>query len=261
MDLEIDGNVALCTAASSGLGLASATALARNGADIALCGQTESHLESAKTAVAAAGDGDVRAVQVDITNRDHIEAFVEGTADEFGGIDHVVTSAGGVPPGSFDDISEQEWYDAYDMLVMSVVWTLKATRQELAESDAGTAVAITSLSVLEALDDLLLSNAVRRGVIGLVETVSREFAPEVRVNAVCPGSHETPRIEQLINDAVERGDVESYEEGYQEWADGVPLDRIGDPRELGDVVAFLSSRRASYVNGVALPVDGGSLRD
>jgi NAD(P)-dependent dehydrogenase (short-subunit alcohol dehydrogenase family) len=260
MDLEIADNVALCTAASSGLGLASATALARNGAHVALCGQTDSHLDTAREAVDAAGDGEVRAVEADITDRDDIEAFVEGTADEFGGIDHVVTSAGGVPPGSFADISDQEWADAYEMLVMSVVWTVRATRDELEQSEAGSVVTITSRSVLEVIDDLVLSNAVRRGVTGLVETLSREFAPEIRVNAVCPGSHETARIEQLIEESVERGDVESYEEGYQEWASDVPLGRVGDPRELGDVVAFLSSQRASYVNGVALPVDGGSTR-
>lgn len=260
MNLEIGGNVALCTAASSGLGLASAEALARGGATVALCGQTESNLEAAKQRVREAGDGAVLAVEADITDPDQVTAFVEQTVDRFGAIDHVVTSAGGVPSGPFTEMTAQDWYEAYDMLVMSAVWTFQEAYPHLRESEAGTAVAITSRTVQEVIDDLVLSNAVRRGVVGLVKTLSREFAPEVRVNTVLPGSHETPRIEQLIEAAVERGDVADYEAGYEDWASNVPLERIGEPRELGDVVAFLSSERASYVNGAAVPVDGGVLR-
>jgi len=97
-------------------------------------------------------------------------------------------------------------------------------------------------------------------VIGLIKTLSREFAPEVRVNAVLPGAHETDRIQNLIEAAVDRGEFDSYEDGYDDWAADIPLDRVGDPEELGDVIAFLSSQRASYVTGTALPVDGGSMR-
>ena len=260
MDLEIEENVALCTAASSGLGLASAKTLAREGTHVALCGRTRTNIDAARAEVDGVGDGDVLAVEADITDGDHVEAFVEQTVDRFGGIDHVVTSAGGVPPGTFDDMETSDWYDAYDMLVMSVVWTLDSTTPFLRESDAGTVVAITSRSVEEVIDNLVLSNAVRRGVVGLVKTLSRELAPDVRVNAVLPGSHETARIEHLIEEAVERGTFVDYEEGYQDWASDVPLGRIGRPQELGDVVAFLSSERASYVTGTSVPVDGGSLR-
>ena len=260
MDLGIDGNTALCTAASSGLGLASAQALAAAGADVAICGRTEAHLDEAKAQIDAAGDGDVLAVEADITDPDHVSAFVEQTAEELDGIDHVVTSAGGPPSGPFEAMGDEDWYDAYDLLVMSAVWTLREAHPYLEASDAGTAVAITSRSVREVIDDLVLSNSVRRAVIGLVKTLSREFAPEVRVNAVLPGAHETARIENLIDAAVERGDFDDYEEGLADWAADIPLDRIGDPGELGDVVAFLSSERASYVTGTALPVDGGSMR-
>lgn len=260
MDLDIDGNVALCTAASSGLGLASATSLARDGAHVAICGRTEAHLAAAEEQLQSVGTGDVLAVEADITDPDHVAAFVEQTVDEFGGVDHVVTSAGGPPSGPFAEMTDRDWYQAYDLLVMSVVWTLQETRPYLEDSEAGTVVAITSRTVQEVADDLVLSNAVRRGVVGLVKTVAREFAPAVRANTVLPGAHETSRIEDLIEAAVERGDVADYDAGYAEWAADVPLDRIGEPRELGDVVAFLSSDRASYVNGAAIPVDGGSLR-
>jgi glucose 1-dehydrogenase/3-oxoacyl-[acyl-carrier protein] reductase len=260
MDLGLAGNSALVTASSSGLGRASATALARAGANVAICARGEEQLEDAKAAIEAVGDGDVVAVPTDITDPDEIEALVDATVEEFGGLDHVVTSAGGPPSGPFLDTTERDWYEAYDLLVMSVVWLTKTAHPHLVESDAGTIVNVTSTSVREAIDGLVLSNAVRRAVIGLMKTQAREWAPEVRANAVLPGAHETPRIQELVEASVERGEYDSYEEGLGSWADDIPMDRVGDPQELGDAVAFLSSDRASFVNGVAMPVDGGRLR-
>ena len=260
MDLQVDGSAVLTTASSGGLGFASANALAREGADVAVCGRTESTLESAREELADVGDGDVLAQSVDLTDRAEVEAYVETVAEEFGGVDHVVTSAGGPPSGSFLDTDDDAWYGAYDTLVMSAVWTTRFAYPHLSESDAGSITAITSRSVREVIDDLVLSNAVRRAVVGLVKTQAREFAPEVRVNAVLPGTHETARIEELIDDAIERGEYDSYEEGLADWSADVPLERIGDPGELGDVVAVLASPRASYVTGTAVLIDGGSTR-
>lgn len=260
MDLGLEGNTALVTASSSGLGLASAKALAREGANVVICARSEEGLEEAKAEIEELGSGNVLAVPTDITDPDEIEALIELTVDEFGGLDHLVTSAGGPPSGPFLDITERDWYAAYDLLVMSVVWLTKQAHPYLVDSEAGTVVNITSTSVREAIDGLVLSNAVRRGVIGLMQTQAREFAPDIRVNAVLPGSHETPRIRELVEQSLERGEYDSYEEGLADWADGIPMERVGDPKELGDVVAFLSSDRASFVNGVALPIDGGKLR-
>lgn len=260
MDLELDGNAALCTAASSGLGLASALALAREGANVAVCGRTPERLESAADDLAAAGDGDVLAVEADLTDRDEVEALVDETVATFGGLDHLVTSAGGPPSGAFADVDDEDWYATFDGLVMSAVWATRFARPHLADSDAGTIVAITSRSAVEVLDDLVLSNAVRRAVLGLVQTQAREFAPEIRVNAVLPGAHETARMEELISDDVDRGEYDSYEEGRAAREGGIPMGRMGQPEELGDVVAFLSSARASYVTGTMLPLDGGSTR-
>ncbi|EJN59732.1 SDR family oxidoreductase [Halogranum rubrum] len=260
MNLELEDDVALVTASSAGLGYGSAESLAEAGANVVVCGRDAEKLATAETALEGVGTGRVVGVEADITDPDSIENLVEVTVDEFGGIDHLVTSAGGVPPGTFDEMTEKEWYGAYDMLVMSVVWTVKTAAPYLKQSEAGTVTCITSTSVQEAIDGLVLSNAVRRGVIGLVKTLAREYAPNVRANAVLPGAHETARIEELVEDSVDRGEYDSYDEGLQSWADDIPLGRVGDPRELGDVVTFLASRRASFVNGVALPVDGGRLR-
>ncbi len=260
MNLELEGNTALVTASSSGLGLASAKALAREGANVVICARSEDGLKSAKAEIEELEGGDVLAVPTDITDPDEIEALVEMTVDEFDGLDHLVTSAGGPPSGPFLDTMERDWYTAYDLLVMSVVWLTKQAHPYLVDSDAGTVVNITSTSVREAIDGLVLSNAVRRAVIGLMQTQAREFAPDIRVNAVLPGAHETPRIQELVEAALERGEYDSYEEGLADWANDIPMNRVGDPMELGDTVAFLSSDRASFVNGVALPIDGGRLR-
>ncbi|GAB6862894.1 SDR family oxidoreductase [Haloplanus litoreus] len=259
MDLEIDGNAALVTASSSGLGKASAKALAREGADVVINGRDERRLAAARDDVeSVAADGvDVVTQPGDLTDPDDIERLVETAVDEFGRLDHLVTSAGGPPSGRFVDIGDEEWYEAYDLLVMSVVRLARAAQPHLEADDGGTIVTITSRSVKEAIDSLVLSNSVRMGVIGLEKTLSKEFAPEIRANAVLPGPHETARIQNLVEAAVERGEYDSYEEGLADWAAN-PLGRIGDPMELGNTVSFLCSPKSGYINGTAVTIDGGS---
>ncbi|AHG00260.1 oxidoreductase [Halostagnicola larsenii XH-48] len=266
MDLHVDGNAALVTASSSGLGLASAKALALEGANVAICGRGSEQLEAAKESIEDACEsadgptGDVLAVQTDLTAPEEIGNLVEETVDAFGGLDHLVTSSGGPPSTTFLDTEQKDWYQAYDLLVMSVVWTIEEAHPYLLESEYGTITSITSRTVREVSDGLLLSNSVRRGVIGLIKTVSREFAPEIRANAVLPGPIETPRIEELIEAGVERGTYEDYESGLADLAAEIPMDRIGQPEELGETVAYLSSPHASFINGVEIPIDGGLLR-
>ncbi|WP_226039504.1 SDR family oxidoreductase [Natrinema sp. DC36] len=260
MDFELDGNSALVTAASSGLGFASAQALAEEGANVAICGRDADRLEDARDELESTAAGDVLAVRADLTDPDDVSRLVRETVDAFGGLDHLVTSSGGPPSTTFLETDEQDWYQAYDLLVMSVVWTIEECHEHLLESEYGTITCITSRTVREVADGLLLSNSVRRGVIGLVKTISREFAPDVRANAVLPGTIETARIEELVESGIERGTYEDYEAGLTELASDIPMDRLGEPRELGDVVAFLSSPHASFVNGTEIPIDGGLLR-
>jgi 3-oxoacyl-[acyl-carrier protein] reductase len=259
MNLELNGDVALVTASSSGLGKASATALAREGADVVINGRDEDKLAEAKEEISDVAEGTVVTQPADLTDADDIETLVNTAVDEFGGLDHLVTSAGGPPSGAFLETTDEDWYQAFDLLVMSVVRLVRNAEPHLRE-DGGTIVNITSRSVKEALDSLVLSNSVRMGVIGLEKTLSRELAPDIRVNAVLPGSHETARIEELVQDAVERGEYESYEEGIAARGDSIPVGRIGEPMELGDTVAYLCSDRAGYLNGQAIVLDGGSGR-
>jgi len=257
MDLEIAGDTALVTASSSGLGKASATALAREGANVVINGRDEERLAEAQAEIEAVASGDVVTQQGDLTVAEDVEAMVRRTVDEFGGLDHLVTSAGGPPSGAFLETSDEDWYQAFDLLVMSVVRLVREAEPHLTEN-GGTIVNITSRSVKEAIDSLVLSNSVRMSVIGLEKTLSKELAPDVRVNAVLPGSHETSRIENLVEAAVERGEFDSYEEGMEARGESVPIGRVGDPMELGDTVAYLCSPRAGNINGQAIVIDGGS---
>ncbi|WP_435178469.1 SDR family oxidoreductase [Halorussus sp. AFM4] len=257
MDYGIDGNTALVTASSSGLGNASAKALAREGADVVINGRSDDRLDEAVADVRTLADGDVLGVRGDLTDAGDIEELVDETVAEFGGIDHLVTNAGGPPSGSFMETDDEDWYDAFDLLVMSVVRLVREAAPYLREDGGGTIVTIASRSVKEAIPSLVLSNSVRMGVIGLEKTLSKELAPEVRSNAVLPAPHETSRQRELIEAAVERGEYDSYEQGLDEKGEINPLGRIGDPMELGDTVAFLSSENSSFLNGIAVPVDGG----
>ena len=258
MDLDIAGNAGLVTASSSGLGKAAATALAREGVDVVINGRDEDRLAEAATEIEAEATGSVVQQPGDITDPDDISALVNRAVDEFDRLDHVVTSAGGPPSGRFLDIPESEWYDTYDLLVMSVVRLIHEATPHLQAGDGGTIVNITSISVKEAIDALVLSNSVRMSVIGLEKTLSTELAPEIRVNAILPGTHETPRIEELLTQAVDRGDFESYEAAREARGADIPVGHIGDPMNLGELAAFLSSPRAAFINGIAIPVDGGS---
>lgn len=259
MDFEIDGNAAIVTASSSGLGKASAKALAREGVNTTLNGRNEERLEEAHQEVQdiAPSGTDVIAVPGDLTKEEDLQRLVDETVDEFGRLDHLVTSAGGPPSGPFLDIDEEDWYYTYDMLVMSVVRLAHLAEPHLKKDGGGTIVNITSKTVKEASDNLVLSNSVRSAVTGLAKTLSIEFAPEIRTNSVLPSSIGTARSIELLEQAVERGELESVEEGLDQKGEGIPLQRVGDPMELGNTVAFLSSPKSGFVNGVAIPICGG----
>ncbi len=260
MDLNIEGNTALVLASSSGLGFASAKALVENGANVVINGRDKEKLNKAVRKLKEIDKGDVLGLQGNLMEKNNVKSLVDKTIEEYGGLDHLVTCVGGPPSKPFIETTDEEWYRAYDGLVMSVVWSIKEAYPHLYESEDGTIVNITSISVKESIEGLVLSNSVRMAVIGLMKTISREFGPDIRINAVLPGYTETSRVRELIEDSIERGDISTYEEGLEQLTKDVPLNRIGKPKELGDLVAFLSSSISGYINGAAIPIDGGSSR-
>lgn len=266
MDLGLSGNTALVVASSRGLGKASAQALAREGANVVINGRTQETIDQTVDALDDIGSGTVTGHRADLTDPNDIESLVGATVDRYGGLDHLVTNAGGPPGKSFVETTEAEWHHWYNLLVMSVVRLAWHSIDHLRGSNAGTIVNITSISAKEAgsTPSLVLSNSIRMAVLGLEKSLSRELAPDVRVNAVLPGTYETDRFIELNENRVERGEFDSYEEGLDVWLDQLgaasAMNRLGEPHELGEVVAFLSSERASFVNGAAILVDGGASR-
>lgn len=245
MQLNLDGNAALVVASSSGLGKASATSLAESGVDVVINGRDEARLENAVKELRETAEGEVVGYTGDITNPDDITRLVQTTVDEFGQLDHLVTSAGGPTRYDFGETNDDDWYYAYDMLVMSVVRAVREAIPHLIETE-GTIINITSMVTKEASGANVLSSSVRMCVQGLAKVLSDELAPEVRVNTVLPGLYHTPRRHDAGEAGVDLSDV--------------PLDRMGKARELGDVVAFLCSEYSSYLTGTAIPIDGGALQ-
>jgi NAD(P)-dependent dehydrogenase (short-subunit alcohol dehydrogenase family) len=257
MDLEIAGNTAVVTASSSGLGKASAKALSMEGVDVVINGRDGDRLDTAVEEVAEVGTAEVIGYQGDLTVKQDITELIETAVTEFGGLDHLVTSAGGPPSGPFLEITEDDWYEAYELLVMSVVRAVHESVSYLRSSEFGTIVNITSMSVKEASENLVLSNSVRMGVIGLEKTLSMELAPDIRANAILPGAHETARTVELVTQGVERGQYEDYDSGLEKRYSDIPLG-IGDPLNVGKTAAYLSSPASGNITGGAIPVHGGS---
>lgn len=260
MDLGLRGKVACVAAASSGLGKASALEMAREGARVAICARHEDRLRAAAEEIARETGADVLPVVADVTKREDAERFVQAAVDRWGRLDILVTNAGGPPSGKFEDFDEQAWLDAFNLNFLSTVRLIYAALPYLKQSGSGRIIAITSVSAKQVLPNLILSNAVRAGVHGLVKTLAQELAPyNITVNAVCPGPILTERLQSLIQRAVETQGI-SFEEAQKAWVSQIPLGRLGQPAEFGAVVAFLASERASFVNGALLQVDGGMIR-
>lgn len=257
MDLHLKGRVAAVAASSAGLGFATAHALAEEGCKIALCGRRADKLEDAAAQIWQETGAKIFTVNLDISDTVNARRFVRETAEHFGGLDIVVANAGGPPSGVFTQMTETQWQDALRTNFLATVAMFHEALPYVQKSDQGRLVAITSLSGKQPMPNLVLSNAARAAVHGMVKTLSREVAASgVTVNAVCPGHIQTDRQIELAEHAAAREGI-STEEVLSRRAQGVPLARIGDPMELGATIAFLCSKQAAYISGVALLVDGG----
>jgi 3-oxoacyl-[acyl-carrier protein] reductase len=258
MELGLKGKVALVAAASRGLGRASARALAREGARLVVCSRSRERIEEAAREIVAASGVEVVPVQADVRSYEDIRRFVATARDRFGRVDILVTNAGGPRPGRFADMSDEDWWEAWNLTFMSVVRLVREALPLMPEG--GSIINIVSTSVKQPIENLVLSNTVRPAVIGLAKSLSLELAPRgIRVNNVLPGAFLTDRMRELMGGEAEREGV-SFEEVVARRARTVPLGRVGQPEELGDLVAFLASERASYITGVSIQIDGGIVR-
>lgn len=257
MDLQLTDKVALVTAASTGLGLATARQLAREGAKVAICARTQADLAAAVAQIEEEG-GTAVSFTTDLLDPDQITRLVEDVIAHYGRLDILITNAGGPPGGTFDTADTAAWEQGFNLTLMSAVNLIKAALPYLRQSDAASILTITSVSVLKPIPGLLLSNVMRPAVAGLTRTLALELAPDnIRVNAILPGWTATDRVVHIFEDRAERNatSVAAEQAGIVET---IPLGRMADPAEFGRVATFLVSPAASYVTGVLLPVDGGS---
>lgn len=257
MDLQLTRKVALVAAASKGLGRAVATELAREGAGVALFSRERERIQQAAEAIRAETGGQLLPLVADARAPEDIQRVVAETVAHFGGLDILVTNAGGPPPGTFEDFGEQDFLDAIELNLMSTVRMCLAVVPHLKARGGGSIVTITSVAVKQPLQNLILSNTARTGVVGLVKSLANELGPyNIRVNNVGPGPTRTDRILQTARFRAEQSG-RPLEEVLQENSRGIPLGRLGEPDEFARVVVFLASPAASYVTGSTLLVDGG----
>ena len=245
VDLGLNGRTAIVCGASSGLGLASAEALAREGANVAMFARRRDVLEREAERVGAL------AIRGDVSSAADLERLVTRTIEAFGGIDIVVWNSGGPRPGRALEASDADLEEAFSLLLLPAVRLVRLALPHLERSAAGRVICVTSGAVKEPSPNLALTNAIRPGLTGWAKTLSREVGPKgITVNCVAPGRIQTPRMQELY------GEGGPPPEAMAE----IPLRRLGDAREFGDVVCFLASDRAAYVSGITLAVDGGAAR-
>jgi 3-oxoacyl-[acyl-carrier protein] reductase len=259
MDLGLEGKVAWVLGASSGLGRATAAALAREGAHVAVSARRDELVEGLASELESAA-GRSLAVPLDVTDGDAIAAAADRIASDLGPVDVLVSNAGGPPPGGFEDLGEDELCAAFTLTTASAWRLAKAVVPSMKQRGSGCIIFLTSASTKEVIANLLLSNMMRAAVVGLAKTLSKELGPHgVRVLCVAPGRIETDRLRSLDEVAASRSG-RSLEEVSRAAQAQIPLGRYGAPEEFGDVVAFLASERASYVTGITVAVDGGALQ-
>lgn len=257
MDLQLTDKVAVVAAASKGLGRAVAMGLAREGAKVAILSRDTERIESAAEEIRSQTGAEVLPLVTDVRDRDDIDAAIAATVQRFGGLDILVTNAGGPPAGSFETVDDDAFVSAIELNLLSTIRLCRAAVPHM-RGKGGSIVTITSISVKQPLQDLILSNTARAGVLGLVKSMANELGKyNIRVNNVGPGPTRTDRIIDLARSRAERDNIPLDQAlGYS--AAGIPLGRLGEPEEFANVVVFLSSPAASYVTGQTVLVDGGS---
>ncbi len=258
MDLGLKGRVAMVAAASKGLGKACALALAHEGSRVSICSRNAENLKDAVAEISAFGE--VKAFAADVSTLQGLERWHQATVDAIGEPDILVTNTGGPPVSRFLQLSDEQWQAGVESTLMNVVRLSRLVIPGMQQRRWGRIIHLTSLVAKQPVDELTISSTLRAGLSGLTKTMANQLgADNITVNAVLMGHILTDR-QQHLADAVTQAQGITHEQYFEQKAAEIPLRRIGEPREVGEVVAFLASERASYVTGVSLQVDGGIIK-
>lgn len=260
MELQLQDKVIMIAAASQGIGYGIAEAVAREGARVSISSRSQEKIEQAADTLKSEFGIDARGYVCDATDASAIQQWVDATLRDFGGVDGLVINAGGPTPGGFDKFDDDAWYAACDLTLMSAVRMIRGVLPTMRQQGSGSILALTSSSIKEPIDNLLLSNVFRSGVVSLVKTLANEVAGDgIRVNNLVPGRIDTERVQTVDKMNADKKGISVEEQQQQQWA-GIPLGRYGSIQDMGRAGAFLLSDAAAYITGATLVVDGGKTK-
>ncbi|MFA6438557.1 MAG: SDR family oxidoreductase [Bacteriovoracaceae bacterium] len=257
MDLGIKGKIALVSAASQGLGKAAALSLAKEGATVAICSRDERSVNKTAKEIHAITGSIVLPVVTDVSNGSEINRLIDTIMMEYGKIDILVNNAGGPSTGKITTMTDVEWERGFDLTMRSMIRMTRAVLPMMEHRRWGRVITIASITAKQPVDDLLISSTLRPGILGLTKVLANQYGKNnITVNTICPGYVLTQRQEELSRSRSNEQKM-TMEEYLKESAQHIPVGRLGRPEEIGDVIAFLASERASFINGANLMVDGG----
>lgn len=260
MDLGLRGARVLVTAASQGLGAATARRFSLEGALVVINSRSLGELQETAAAINAESGNPVYTLAADLSDEAAVPRLVRNAADMINGLDILVTNAGGPPGGSFTDFDLEAWEKATRLTLLSAVGLVRAALPFLRQSERAAILAVVSASAKQPSKNMILTNAIRPAVVGLMKTLSQELAADsIRANSILPGSINTARQADVLEARARKNGTTVEEERSRAAAD-IPLGRFGTPEEFANAAVFLCSPAAGFINGVALPVDGGRIR-
>jgi len=260
MDLGLKDKVAIVTASTKGLGKATAISLASEGANVVINGRHKQNIHDAVEEIKSKTGKTPLAIQGDLTQPDDIDRLFDEVIKRHGTVHILVSNAGGPPAGTFNDFNDEQWLKAVDLSLMSAVRLIRKTTPFMQKQKWGRIVNISSVTVKQPADNLLLSNSIRAAVVGLTKTISRDLARDnVLINNIAPYYVATKRIDYLMEETAAKKGI-TKEQALQNIVKEIPMGRLGTPEEFGDFVAFLCSEKNGYVTGATIQFDGGAYK-
>ena len=262
MNLNLENKNAIVCASSQGLGKAAAIDLAKEGVNLAICSRDQEKIDKAKEEILQKTDHNIKviALKADLDSLEDIQIFLQEVEQSLGVVDILVNNTGGPPPSTFEQISDEDWQNAFNSTMMSAIRLSRAMIPKMKENSWGRIINISSVSVKTPVNGLFLSNSLRMGVLGWAKALADELAAYgITVNTVCPGYTRTERVEAILESQSSSSGL-SKEEIEKTIADNIPMKRVGEAEDLAGLITFLASEKANYMTGLAVQVDGGSAR-